>query len=318
MKKKIEKLMSKGRIERAMKELMKYMENNDTDIYDELKQIHTNYKNIVNKNMMSLVSDDDLRKAEAKLIYSIRNYINDIEEDNSNTNNTTVISGNNNVVASGSNIKNSKIGASNTGKSSNKIIKRVLFLASNPDDTGKLQLAEEFRIVSERLQIDNDKIKFELYQKWAVTTNDLQEAILKYNPNIIHFSGHGKRGKSFRPELSGIILQNSQGKSQVVKTKALSNMFDLFSSDDSLNIEALLFNACYSKNQAEPISKFIPFVIGMEDAVDDNDAVEFAMGFYTGLAYGKDIEYSFKLGKSKIEIEQGNENIVVLHKKDGF
>ena len=44
--------------------------------------------------------------------------------------------------------------------------------------------------------------RFEIHQHWAVRIGDLQEALLRYRPDIVHFSGHGT-------ESSEIILQDA-------------------------------------------------------------------------------------------------------------
>ena len=187
-------------------------------------------------------------------------------------------------------------------------------MASNPTDTGRLQNTEEYRRIAERLQESGQYNKFEFFQKWALTADALQESILTIRPHIIHFSGHGKEQNLDLQELamdlginiddgSGIILQDSYGKSKILKTQALSNMFEIFMNDSDNEINTVILSACYAEVQAKEISKHIPFVIGVSNRIGVNAAIEFATGFYRGLANGKSIEYCYKLGRNKVELE---------------
>lgn len=192
----------------------------------------------------------------------------------------------------------------------------VLFLASNPSDTAKMELEKEFARVSRIMQDCNYAVK--LVSEWALTTDSLQSAILKHKPRIIHFSGHGlgstttqldsthpikseTRGLSLRNEdQGGIILQDANGKSHLVKGQALEQMFAIFSR--YFPIDAVILNACYSEEQAKGISKYVKFVIGMNKAIEDQSALEFSNGFYMSMAMQYDIQLSFELAKNKIHL----------------
>ena len=67
----------------------------------------------------------------------------------------------------------------------------ILFLAANPKDTDRLRLDEEVRTIDERLRLAQHRDRFNLEQQWAVRTHDILDAMLRYQPDIVHFSGHG-------------------------------------------------------------------------------------------------------------------------------
>ena len=69
------------------------------------------------------------------------------------------------------------------------------------------------------------------------------------------------------------------------------------------NIRCVVLNACFSKAQAEAISKHIDCVIGMSKAIKDNSAVSFAASFYQALAFGRNIQEAFDLGCIQIDME---------------
>ena len=188
--------------------------------------------------------------------------------------------------------------------------KTILFLASTPTNEAKLQLDKEFVRISSSLQ--EGIIEYRLVAEWAITPNALQQAILKHKPNFIHFSGHGEGGD----ELSGgIVLNDSEAKAKLVSGKALENMFRIFSR--KIKIEIVLLNSCYSEDQATGISKHIPYVIGMNDSIDDDSAIEFSTGFYRGLAEEEDIEFAFDSAVNMIQLEGlEDDNVPVLLNKN--
>jgi len=95
---------------------------------------------------------------------------------------------------------------------------KILFLAANPKDTDRLRLDEEIRGIDQALRQAEFRDKFEIAQQWAVRVADLQTHLLRYKPDIIHFSGHGSRA-------SEIILEDGDGNSQTVPARALSQLF---------------------------------------------------------------------------------------------
>lgn len=151
--------------------------------------------------------------------------------------------------------------------------KTILFLASMPSDEARLQLNKEFRMIFTNLQNRTDQ--YELKAEWAVKPSDLQRAILRHRPHIIHFSGHGTSGNADKP--SGLLFENREGKAQLIATNALENMFKIFSK--KVDIQVVVLNACFSELQAEPIRQHVPFVVGMKDAINDDTALEFSSGF---------------------------------------
>ena len=64
------------------------------------------------------------------------------------------------------------------------------------------------------------------------------------------------------------------------------------------NIRCVFLNACYSEYQARAISRHVQCVIGMENAISDDGAREFAASFYQGLTNGRSVRDSFDLGKN--------------------
>ncbi|MEL6654079.1 MAG: CHAT domain-containing protein [Bacteroidota bacterium] len=195
---------------------------------------------------------------------------------------------------------------------------KILFLAANPSQTGRLKLDQEIREIEEGLRRSNHRDSFELVQKWAIRPADLRRAMLDENPQIVHFSGHGvtqglsgeakegTRSLFFEEEKismqdydGGIVIEDNDGSPKVLPAATLGKLFELFAG----KVRCVLLNACYSESQAKELKPHIPYIIGMNDAVPDNAAIVFATGFYDALGAGKDIEQAFEHGKVAVEFE---------------
>lgn len=169
---------------------------------------------------------------------------------------------------------------------------KILFLAANPTDSTRLRLDEESRTIDQALRLAKFRDRFDLIQHWAVRVADLQGLLLRYNPDIVHFSGHGS-------EDSEIVLEDQTGQSQPVPMGALSRLFSVLKD----NVRCVVLNACYSEEQAQAIAGHIDCVIGMSDAIEDEAAISFAASFYQALGYGRDIQTAFDLGCIQIEMK---------------
>lgn len=68
----------------------------------------------------------------------------------------------------------------------------ILFLAADPTDKSRLRLGEESREIQEKLQLAKQRDKFKLEQRMSVRSADISQVLLDIQPQIVHFSGHGK------------------------------------------------------------------------------------------------------------------------------
>jgi hypothetical protein len=180
----------------------------------------------------------------------------------------------------------------------------ILILAANPADSARLRLDEEIREIENGLGRAKHREQFTLEAKWAVRPRDVQRAMLDYEPNIIHFCGHGGGNE-------GIAFEDDQGNTRLVQTEALAGLFELFAD----KIQCVVLNACYSEVQAKAIARHVPYVVGMNKAIGDKAAVEFAVAFYDAIGAGKSIEFAYKLGRNAIQMAGIPEHLtpVLIH-----
>ncbi len=200
--------------------------------------------------------------------------------------------------------------------------KKILFLASNPKDTGQLRLGEEHKKVEQSLRESSMREQFELTERFAVDSFSLFTALLDETPQIVHFSGHGERsnikeatgeaapvdGESrsmvfFMPKNAtnpdaysgGIVVEDDSGMARIIEANLLAELFGKIK-----GIDCVILNACYSEVQADAILKQVPYVIGMNTAVPDSTAINFAKAFYRGLGNGRSYENAFDLAKISV------------------
>ena len=209
-----------------------------------------------------------------------------------NTRNISIggnVSGSSIVVGDGNVVGRHKKSESNADQTKRKL----LILAANPKNTAQLRLDQEVRDISEGLKRAEHRDQFEIAQRWAVRPRDFQRAMLEELPQIVHFSGHGK-GEA------GLYFEDEVGEPKLVTGSALASLFKLFSL--IAKIDCVGRNGCYSQAQAAAIVQHVPYAIGMTQAVGDQAAIEFVVGFYDALGSGESVEFAFESGKVAMEL----------------
>src|SRR5215212_10290330 len=97
---------------------------------------------------------------------------------------------------------------------------KILFLASEPTDLGRRRLDKEYDEIDRVLRVGSERDRFELIPKLALRPEDLQEALLRHEPHVVHFAGHGNQEEE-------IFLMDDDGVSRPVGKEALSRLFEL-------------------------------------------------------------------------------------------
>lgn len=177
---------------------------------------------------------------------------------------------------------------------------QILILTANPKTVGysPLRVDAEVRLVEDSIQRSQYRDRFQLTTRLAIRTTDLRRALTATpQPQIVHFSGHGTGEK-------GLVLETDAGKAAAVSIEALIQLFGAFETND---IECVLLNACYSDVQATAIHQFVDCVIGMNQPIGDEAALQFAEGFYDALGAGRPYDEAFKIGCSAIALSGSSE-----------
>src|SRR5437868_3869034 len=163
---------------------------------------------------------------------------------------------------------------------------KILFVTSDPTDLSRLRLQAEYGDVEERLKLAKYGDKFQLKPLLAATPTKLVQELTDFDPHIVHFSGHGSTEGSF--------LENQAGEAALISGRDLEGIFAHMSG----NISCVVFNSCYSREQANAILPYVHDVISTLKSVGDDMARGFSAGFYQGLANGHDVAAAFQFGCS--------------------
>lgn len=179
-------------------------------------------------------------------------------------------------------------------------VTKILFLAANPPTTARLRLDHEARAIDDALRSAGVKDHFRLEQAWAVDDRYLQDSLLRFEPDIVHLSAHGK--------LTGEpLLENSRdvGSTRVAPQgegegeEAIYGLSQIFASVGRY-VRCVVLNSCHSAKAAAALSPYVDCVIGMSAAISDEAAIRFSWSFYHSLAYGKSIKSSFDLAVAQV------------------
>jgi len=111
--------------------------------------------------------------------------------------------------------------------------------------------------------------------------------IFDFEPDIIHFSGHGKHG--------GLVFQDGD----LISSKWLMNLFE-----NKKEIQLLFLNACYSADQISELEKSgkIKYIIGNEGEISEYSATEFASLFYNQYKRTKNIPQAYVNARDEYKV----------------
>ena len=168
---------------------------------------------------------------------------------------------------------------------------RILVLSANPWNTGRILVAEEAREISKRIQEGPYRDKFEVHHHCAVRPIDLQRLLLTYEPQIVHFSGHGSKSKR-------ILVHGTYSPAQALDQQGLKDIFGIYNN----HVRLVLLNACFTKAQARSISEVVDYTIGTARPIGDKASVAFAGAFYRALGFGKSIRDAFKSARAELAV----------------
>ena len=185
-------------------------------------------------------------------------------------------------------------------------VRKILVLAASPEDQVRLNLEKEVKEIDLALRLGKHREQFTLDQRWGISRGDLQDILLNIEPDIVHFCGHGAKEH-------GLVLQNDQQQAQLVSNTALAKLFELVNKH-SKPIPCIVLNACYSEAQADAISPFIDYIVGMDKEIGDKAAINFSKGFYRSLSNGLPYDAAFDFGCNAIDLDNIPEHLTPVLK----
>lgn len=174
----------------------------------------------------------------------------------------------------------------------------ILFLGANPGKFN-IDIRKEVEQISEKLSLFNKRDSFEFKVKLDVQPIDFRRSILELDkePRFFHYGGNALFND---PQYgTGLVLAGKKSDEvKVVNGDDLSSLFRHYK-----DVECVFLNACNTMPYGIDISKYIPYVIAMNQYTTDKFAIEFASYFYESIGAGKSIEYSFEYSIDLLKLD---------------
>lgn len=167
----------------------------------------------------------------------------------------------------------------------------VLYLATSPKNAARLRVDEEARDIHEAIRKSDNPQCIEFSDRWAVRQTDLLQALNETNPDIVHFSGHGT-------DDGGIVLEDQFGNAALLDKERLSAVVGAAAK----RVRLIVFNACYSDEEAEKTLRHVDATIGMTDSISDVAAKAFAAQLYSSIGFGLDLQTAFNQARAAIAL----------------
>lgn len=169
---------------------------------------------------------------------------------------------------------------------------RILFVAANPLDTGRLALDEEMRAIQRKVAASPHNDRIEFVAVWAARPDDLLQAINEHRPTVIHFVGHASA--------RGLIAVGKNRRARLIVNEALLRLLAL---ETASSVRLVMLNACYSADLAEQIERNGGCAVGMSERLDDEAAAAFSSSFFRAIGFGATIREALEQGCASILLE---------------
>ncbi len=170
---------------------------------------------------------------------------------------------------------------------------RLLFLTSNPPH--QYQAQEQLRIEQEMRGITSAiSNNFDLRKEGAVRMQDLSRHLLRHQPVLLHFSGHGTEEGELVLEKYGSLT--GQADVDYIEYAAIARIL----AEYRATLRCVVLNASHTEPLAEAICAEIPCAIGMRGPINDFLAIRFAEIFYRSLTMGESVGLAFRKARSDV------------------
>ncbi len=166
----------------------------------------------------------------------------------------------------------------------------ILYLAASPRDQAPLRSDVEAREIKKRLKLGKfGEDRYVVEYCPAARFHDISQALMDYQPHVVHFAGHGDRD-------GNLIAEDDNGDSAFIAPEGLARLFGRHRS----TLRCVVLNSCYSVRLAQAVAEQIDYVIGMRQGIRDDAAIEFSIGFYIGLFGGEPVPEAFARGEDHL------------------
>lgn len=175
----------------------------------------------------------------------------------------------------------------------------VLFVTATPDDLEPLDVERDAEGATQVLQATFQDPGWAVIVRHRVGLDDLIPLLLRYRPDILHFSGHGT--------LWGRVLVEGESGAVPVPSAPLLRLIR----SAMPPLQCVVWSACHSARLAKAtVAAGLPFTIGMSERIGDETAIQVARGFYLGLGQGQSYREALETGKLQAGLHRvGDEEV---------
>ena len=168
---------------------------------------------------------------------------------------------------------------------------KILFLAANPADRTRLELSREYQAIQDERLRGKHRDRFELLlPQFAVRISDFTSALIREQPHVVHFSGHGSVEQ-------GIAFEGVGRSTRPAGREELTDLFRVL----ARNARLIFLNACHTHEQAEILGRIFDYTIGTSSRILDVDARKFSAAFYHALFDGATVPGAFQSAQSALD-----------------
>lgn len=183
----------------------------------------------------------------------------------------------------------------------------VLYLGTSPLDEDRLRIDQEAREIHKAIRMSDNPQSVDFNDRWAVRQTDLLQALNETNPDIVHFSCHGASNGS-------IVFEDQFGRARPLSKEQLSMIVGAAAK----RVRLVVFNACYSDEEANKVLRNVDAVIGMTGSISDCAAITFAAQLYSSIGFGHDLATAFNQAIAAIAVASKDEvSIPKLRVREG-
>ena len=167
---------------------------------------------------------------------------------------------------------------------------KVLILSSDPRNINRLRLAQEHRDLQVAIRGTYFASSLDVFNEPSCRYSDITAALDRFDPHILHFSGHGEKDI--------LYFEDVQGTAKAVRKQALAKVLSLQEA-----LQLVILNACFSLDQGQAFADAVGLAIVSEGSILDQDAIDFSREFYTALGDGRrSYVKAFERAKSALEM----------------
>ncbi|CAL9668636.1 hypothetical protein [Streptomyces sp. enrichment culture] len=168
---------------------------------------------------------------------------------------------------------------------------RILLLGAS--SAGDLRVGQEQQRIRAAVERATHRDLVELDAHPAATADVFLNALTRFRPHVVHFSGHSAHDLIYFERGEDDFHDEA-----IVSASAFASAIAAVDEKPLL----VLLNSCHSAAQAQKLVDTVPFAIGMSDSIGDTDAITYAARFYASVADGQSVQGAHLLSKAAIAL----------------